>query len=164
MLSKVSMTITAAALTLGTVIVAERAPAQESGVKAGILTCNVDSGWGFVFGSTRKLKCTYSHDHGSAEHYIGTINKYGVDIGYTAGGVIAWAVVAPTNDVGKGALAGDYGGVAGSAAAGVGVGANVMVGGFNNSFSLQPLSVEGLTGLNVAGGIAAITLAYQPEG
>jgi hypothetical protein len=137
--------------------------AAESGVKVGVLTCNVDSGWGFVFGSTRKLKCSFSHDRGSIEHYTGTINKFGADIGYTSGGVIAWAVFAPTSDVGKGALAGDYGGVTGGAAVGVGVGANVLLGGFKDSFSLQPLSVEGFTGLNVAGGIAGVTLAYEGD-
>jgi len=163
MLPKAALTLTASALVLGTATFHGSAQAAESGVKAGILTCNVDSGWGFVFGSSRKLKCTFSHDHGSLEHYVGSINKFGADIGYTAGGVIAWAVLAPTSDVGKGALAGDYGGVTGSAAVGVGVGANVLIGGFKDSFSLQPLSVEGFTGLNVAGGIAGITLAYEGE-
>ena len=153
----------------GAAILSLPAPAQEQqaartegGVKAGVLTCNVSSGWGLVFGSSRDLKCVYAHDHGSGENYVGTIRKFGVDIGYQAGGVIAWTVIAPTNDVGKGALAGDYGGVAGSATAGVGVGANVLTGGFKESFALQPVSVEGNTGLNVAGGIAQITLQYQP--
>lgn len=131
-------------------------------VKAGILTCNVSSGWGLVFGSSRELKCVYSHDNKSSEDYAGHIRKFGVDIGYQAGGVIAWAVLAPSNDVGKGALAGDYGGVTGSATVGAGVGANVLTGGFKDSFALQPLSVEGNAGLNVAGGIAQITLDYQP--
>jgi hypothetical protein len=134
----------------------------EDGVKAGTLTCNVDSGWGLVFGSSRELKCVYSHGPGTAETYVGHVRRFGVDIGYQAGGVIAWGVIAPTSDVGKGALAGDYGGVSGSATAGVGVGANVLTGGFKNSFALQPVSIEGLTGLNVAGGIAQISLEYQP--
>ena len=134
------------------------------GVKAGVLTCNVDSGWGLVFGSSRELKCVYAHGPGSAENYVGrATGRFGVDIGYQAGGVIAWTVIAPTSDVGKGSLAGDYGGVSGSATVGVGVGANVLTGGFQNSFALQPVSIEGLTGLNVAGGIAQITLEYQPE-
>ncbi len=74
------------------------------GVKAGVLTCDVASGWGLVFGSTRDLKCTYAADNGHVEHYSGHINKYGVDVGYKAAGVIAWAVLAPTTDVAKGAL------------------------------------------------------------
>ena len=164
MLPKAALAVTAAAFALGASALALQAQAaEESGVKAGILTCNVDSGWGFIFGSSRKIKCVYSHDHGSVEHYTGTISKFGADIGYTAGGVIAWAVLAPTSDVGKGALAGDYGGVTGSAAVGVGVGANVLMGGFKQSFSLQPLSVEGIKGINVAGGIEGVTLAYAGE-
>ena len=141
----------------------QQATRTEGGVKAGLLTCNVSSGWGLVFGSSRDLKCVYSHDHGSLENYVGTVRKFGVDLGYQAGGVIAWTVIAPTSDVGKGALAGDYGGVAGSATAGIGVGANVLTGGFKDSFALQPVSIEGNTGLNVAAGIAQINLEYQPS-
>jgi len=150
------LALIAATVVAGAITVDPEASAQQ-GVKAGILTCNVSSGWGLVFGSSRELKCVFSHD-GSSENYVGHIGQFGVDIGYQAGGVIAWAVFAPTNNVGKGALAGDYVGVSGSATAGVGVGANVLTGGFQQSFALQPLSVEGLVGLNVAGGIAAITL------
>ena len=140
----------------------QQATRTEGGVKAGVLTCNVSSGWGLVFGSSRDLKCVYSHDHGSLETYVGTIRKFGVDLGYQAGGVIAWTVVAPTSDVGKGSLAGDYGGVSGSATAAVCGGANVLTGGFKDSFALQPVSIEGNTGLNVAAGIAQITLDYEP--
>ena len=139
------------------------APAKaDSGVKAGVLTCNVDSGWGFVFGSSRELKCNYSGSDGHHEHYAGHIAKYGVDIGYLQGGVIVWGVVAPTTDLKTGALAGDYGGVTGGASVGVGVDANVLVGGFNKSITLQPVSVEGDKGLNVAAGIAAVTLHAAP--
>lgn len=139
------------------------APASaENGVKVGVLTCNVDSGWGFIFGSSRELKCTYAHDKSPGERYVGHIKKFGVDIGYQAGGVIVWGVFAPTADVGKGALVGDYGGVSGSAAVGVGAGANVLIGGSQKSISLQPVSIEGMTGLNVAAGISAVTLEAQP--
>jgi hypothetical protein len=92
------------------------------------------------------------------EHYAGSIKKFGVDIGYTQEGVIIWGVLAPTAQVGPGALAGDYVGATASATVVGGVGGNFLVGGSNKSISLQPLSVEGNTGLNVAGGIGAITL------
>ena len=132
---------------------------QTTPVKAGFLTCNVASGWGFVFGSTRDLKCTYTNSNGAIEHYNGRISKFGVDLGYHGGGVVAWAVLAPTTIIGPGALAGSYGGVTGSAAVGVGAGANVLVGTSSaKTISLQPLSVEGMTGVNVAAGIAQITL------
>ncbi len=130
--------------------------AAQAGVAVGILTCDVASGWGFVFGSSKDLKCTFSA--GSVtEHYTGSITKFGVDIGYTQSAVIVWTVFAPTNNVAKGALAGTYVGATGSAAVGGGVGANVLVGG-GNSLSLQPVSFSGVTGINVAGGIAGIQL------
>ena len=134
------------------------ARAENAGVKTGFLTCDVGSGWGFVFGSTRDLKCTYSDSNGTTERYTGHIDKFGVDVGYVHGGVMAWAVFAPTGDVAKGALAGAYGGVTGGATVGVGGNANVLVGGNNKTISLQPVSIEGNTGLNVAAGIGAITL------
>lgn len=136
-------------------------PAWSASVKAGVLTCDVASGWSLVFGSTRDLRCTYAADNGHVEHYSGRINKYGVDVGYKAAGVIAWAVLAPTTDVGKGALAGTYGGVTGGASLGVGASANLLVGGSGQTISLQPLSVEGMSGINVAAGIAGIVLKRE---
>jgi hypothetical protein len=129
-----------------------------SGVKAGSLTCNADGGWGFVFGSSHDLDCTYTDNNGSLERYTGRIDKFGVDIGYRGGGIIAWAVLAPTTNVAKGAMAGTYSGVTGGAAVGVGGSANVLVGGSERTVSLQPVSVEGMTGLNVAAGLAQIVL------
>lgn len=161
MAMKALTSIAAGVLALGGLVTTTSTHAAEGGVKAGFLTCEVASGWGFVFGSSREIKCTYAHDHGSAEHYVGHIRKFGVDLGYQQAGVIVWAVLAPTNDVGKGALAGDYGGVSGSASVGVGAGAHVLVGGFKQSFTLQPVSLEGAVGLNVAGGIEQLTLESQ---
>jgi hypothetical protein len=135
-------------------------PAQaQGGVRVGTLSCNVASGWGFVFGSSKALRCVFSPGPGGyPEHYYGHINKFGIDIGYTQGGVLVWAVFAPGANIGRGALAGTYAGATASATVGVGVGANVLVGGSNRAISLQPLSVEGNTGLNVAAGIGSITL------
>ena len=91
------------------------------------------------------------------------MSKFGADIGYLKSAVIVWAVAATTNDLKAGALAGHYGGVTGNVTLGVGAGANVLVGGFNNSIALQPVSFEGQNGLNVAAGIAEITLTYRGE-
>lgn len=135
------------------------APAQAAphGVRVGELTCNVASGWGFVFGSSKDLHCTY-RGNGHFEHYTGSISKFGVDVGYTEGGVLVWGVFAPTSDMRKGALSGDYVGASAQATVAVGVGANALVGGFDKSIALQPLSVEGTKGLNVAAGIGSISL------
>jgi hypothetical protein len=138
------------------------APASAQGVRVGTLTCNVASGWGFVFGSSRAVNCTYVDVAGGAEHYSGAISKFGADIGYTSGGVLVWGVFAPSGQLGRGALAGGYAGATASATIGVGLGANALVGGSGNTVALQPLSIEGNQGLNVAAGIAAITLTPAP--
>jgi hypothetical protein len=91
-------------------------------VRAGYLTCHVDAGWGFIFGSSRKLDCAYALQPGYTEYYLGSITKFGADIGYLQSGVIIWAVLAPTTNLGQGALAGHYGGATASAAVGVGAG------------------------------------------
>jgi len=136
-------------------------PAPAQSVKAGIMTCNVAGGFGFIFGSSRTVNCTFAPNGVAPQHYVGAINKFGVDIGYVEGAVMAWAVLAPTTNPGTGSLAGTYVGATGSASVGVGVGANVLFGG-GNSISLQPLSIEGNKGFNVAGGIAEMTLNFQP--
>jgi Protein of unknown function (DUF992) len=137
-------------------------PAQAQGVKAGVLTCSESSGFGFIFGSSKAVNCTFSPPGGLPQHYVGSIDNFGVDIGYTKGGVLVWTVLAPTTSPAPGSLAGSYGGATASATAGVGVGANLLVGGSGRTISLQPLSIEGNTGLNVAAGVAALTLTYQP--
>jgi hypothetical protein len=139
------------------------APAQARDVSVGVMTCNMDSGFGFVLGSSRDLHCTFVPAAGLPEHYAGTISKFGVDIGYVQNAVIVWTVVAPTVALQPGSLTGTYGGATASLTVGVGVGANVLVGGSSDTISLQPVSVEGGTGLNVAGGFASMSLTFQPS-
>jgi hypothetical protein len=148
-----------AAVAVASLALAGAANAAPHGVKVGSLTCNVASGWGFIFGSSKDLHCTFhGNDSHHNEHYTGSISKFGVDIGYTEGGVLVWGVFAPTSDVRAGALEGDYAGASASATVGVGLGANVLVGGLDKSIALQPLSLEGNRGLNVAAGIGSISL------
>ena len=135
----------------------------QGGVQVGTLTCNVAGGWGFVFGSSKGVRCTFARAGGRPEHYAGSINKFGVDIGYTQGGVLVWGVFAPSTNLAPGGLSGNYVGATGSATVGVGAGANVLVGGSNRTISLQPVSIEGNTGLNVAAGIGSISLRYQTQ-
>lgn len=130
---------------------------SSSGVKIGTLSCHESGGWGFIFGSSHDVQCTFSNG-GRVEHYEGSISKFGVDIGYQQSAVLVWAVVAPNNDAGPDALAGHYGGATAAGAFGAGLGANVLVGGSTKSIALQPLSLEGVTGLNVAAGIGELTL------
>ena len=162
MQKRIRLMMGAAVLAAGALAFAGTADAAPHGVKVGSLTCNVASGWGFVFGSSKDLHCTFRPNSHTSEHYTGTISKFGVDIGYTEGGVLVWGVFAPASDVRAGALAGDYAGATASATVGVGLGANVLIGGLDKSIALQPLSVEGNRGLNVAAGVGAISLTAAP--
>ena len=149
---------TAVAVTGLAIASAHAAPA---GVKVGTLTCDVAGGVGFVFGSTKDLTCSYEPTKAAVEHYTGTVSKWGVDIGFTGKGKLIWAVFAPASDVRPGAVEGEYAGATAQANVGVGLGANVLIGGLDKSIALQPLSVQGSTGLNVAAGIGQISLKHD---
>ena len=133
-----------------------QAPAK-GGINAGTLTCNVAGGMGFVFGSSKGLDCIFARPDGTAERYTGTVKKFGVDLGFTKEGHIMWVVVAP-GAVTLGALAGEYVGGTGGVSLGAGMGVNALIGGGSKQFSLQPVSVEGSKGLNIAAGLMDIEL------
>ena len=61
--------------------------------------------------------------------------------------------------VSPGGLSGTYVGASANATVGVGVGANALWGGSNNTIALQPLSGQGQIGLGVAGGISAMDIS-----
>jgi len=119
-------------------------------------------GWRIVFGSSCEIRCTFSPVSGRPERYPGSISRFGVDIGYTQSAVIIWRWSPPPLLWRRCSLAGTYVGATASAASGAWVGATVLVGGSNKTSSLEPVSIEGGVGLNVAGGIGALTLTYQP--
>jgi hypothetical protein len=131
----------------------------KSGVKVGVLNCTVDGGIGLILGSSKHMKCIFAPaGNGPEEFYSGKVVKVGLDIGVTEKSYITWLVFAP-GKLKAGALAGSYVGATADAAIGVGLGANVLIGGFEKSVALQPLSVEGEVGLNVAVGIGEVELA-----
>jgi hypothetical protein len=130
-----------------------------SGTKVGTLNCELAPSIGFIVGSHQPMRCRYTPDGPfPPEFYDGVINTIGLDIGFTAGGVMAWAVVAPTAGPPRGGLAGVYAGASGDVTVGVGVGANVLFGGSGRSVALQPLSVQGQTGLDLTLGVSALEL------
>jgi len=151
-----------AALAGGLALASQAAVADPVGVKIGTLSCHEASGWGFVFGSSHDVRCTFAEGD-RVEHYEGSISKFGVDVGYQQSGVILWEVFAPTDHPGHGALDGHYGGATAGAAVGVGLDANALIGGSNRSISLQPVSIQGMTGLNVAAGIGELTLHQHAD-
>jgi hypothetical protein len=139
---------------------ADRAAAQ-SRVAAGVLECRAGPSTTFIVGSIRDFDCLFTPTAGPLQRYGATIQRLGVDLGWSGSTTLLWSVFAPTDVVGPGALAGGYGGVSAGAAIGVGLGANALAGGLGNSFALQPLSVEGQTGLNAFAGIASLELRQR---
>lgn len=130
-------------------------------VEIGMLVCDVAGGEGLIFGSTKAVACTYTPTVSGApsETYAGAISRYGVDIGFTGEAVMKWAVLAKSLDAYQpGALAGQYGGVGAEVTAALGVGTNVLVRKSTRDFVLQPVSVQGQTGLNIALGVAEFEL------
>ena len=132
--------------------------AQAERTKAGTLTCDISGGIGLIITSHKDVTCMFTPSQpGPREVYVGGISKFGLDLGATAGGEMVWAVYAPTNRR-FGALAGSYSGATAEATVGAGLGANVLVGGSDRTVALQPISVQGQAGLNVAAGVAELTL------
>ncbi len=141
-----------------TALVASFASANALPVRAGILQCQGGQNVGFVVGSVTSLECVFQSEGRRPEPYVATIHRLGLDLGVTQLTRLSWAVNAPTNRVGRGELSGNYGGVGANASVGVGGGGNFLVGGPANSYALQPIRVQGQTGLNVAAGIADLEL------
>jgi hypothetical protein len=145
-------------LALGILFSIVPANAQGGKTGAGVLTCRTSASIGLIVGSHQKLRCQFKADAGWTQNYSGVINRLGLDLGVTGGGIMTWLVMAQTSDVPHEALTGKFVGASGDISAGVGVGANVLVGGTKKTISLQPLSVEGQVGVNLALGVAGMTL------
>jgi hypothetical protein len=151
-----------AALAIATLMTAALAQ-QAGGTKVGVLTCKSSASLGLIIGSRQSIRCSFSPDNGGPpENYVGHIGRLGLDLGVRGGGVMVWTVVAPTNGFQHGALAGHYAGVNADASLGLGAGAKVLVGGSHRSVALQPLSVSGQVGVNLALGVAGLTLRAVP--
>jgi hypothetical protein len=136
------------------------AGAQAPGTSVGGLSCRTGPSIGLIFGSQQRMACRFQPNGPyPPEAYVGVMNTVGLDIGVTAGGVMAWGVFAPTAGPMYGGLAGTYAGASGAIGVGVGVGANLLFGGTGRSIALQPLSVEGSVGINLSVGVSALTLA-----
>ena len=141
-------------------MIASVAGAHAQRMRVGVLECRGGASIGFIVGSVTNLGCVLRAEGAPEDRYVATIRKVGIDLGITQESSLAWVVYAPVERIGPGDLSGDYAGAQGSASVGVGVGGNVLVGGSANSIALQPLSVQGQVGLNVA---AAMLLAFTHE-
>jgi Protein of unknown function (DUF992) len=140
-------------------VAALASPAFAQSTKVGVLTCKTSASIGLIVGSHQKIRCSFAPDTGGPpDNYIGYINRVGLDLGVRGGGVMVWTVVVPTTGVPHGALTGTYAGAAADASLGLGAGAKVLVGGSHRAITLQPLSVSGQVGVNLALGVAGLSL------
>ncbi|MGO9768272.1 MAG: DUF992 domain-containing protein [Roseiarcus sp.] len=131
--------------------------------RVGALQCHLSGGVGMILAENQALDCVYKDDAGGpSSHYIGRLMNVGANIGISGPGQMIWGVVAATKSIGPGALAGDYVGAQGSVAVGSGAGGAVLVGGSNNTISLQPISISMGTGVNVSAGLGNLNLQYMP--
>jgi len=147
-----------AAIALAAAAVLPTSTMAQERTKVGTLNCDISAGLGVIIASKKRVTCMFTPSApGPREVYVGDISKFGLDLGATSGGQMVWAVFAPSSRK-FGALAGHYVGATAEATVGAGVGANALVGGSNRTVTLQPLSVTGQTGLNVAAGVAELTL------
>jgi len=135
-----------------------RAHAQAK-VEIGTLTCVGGEGIGLVVGSKKAYQCQFmATGDRRAETYEATVTKIGIDVGVTGQTTMIWTVLAASQPRRGGALAGIYAGAAADAAVGVGGGGKILVGGSDKSIILQPLSVQGQVGLNLAVGVTGMKL------
>ena len=150
--------VTAAAIALAALTATAASASAQGRIRTGVLDCRGAGTTSFIVGSSHQLLCIFRSDQGVQYRYLGLLQRIGVDVGVTQNSALEWAVFAPTHHVSPGDLAGNYAGVTAGAAFGIGANANVLIGGSNNSFALQPLSFEGQTGVNVAVGAAGLEL------
>lgn len=133
-------------------------PACADNLQVGVLQCDVSKGVSLFVEQKQSMRCVFKRTDGTTERYGGRIKEYGLSLGNPGPAHLVWGVFAPAKGVPAGALAGGYGGVSAGASLGVGMGANVLVGGFKRSFSLQPISMDGMQGANLALGVASVSL------
>jgi predicted MFS family arabinose efflux permease len=139
------------------------AQAPQSWTQVGALSCQVDPNVGFIIVGSQSMRCLFTPNTSQErEAYAGALNTVGLNVGISAGGVLGWAVFAPTAGLPHGALAGEYVGVSGDVGIGLGAGANVLLGGSNRTVALQPISLKGSIASNVVAGVSSLKLRPLP--
>ena len=135
------------------------AEAQAARSLIGTLTCRGGQHVGMIVGSQQTLDCSFQPAGNSrARRYSATMTKVGLDVGFKNETTLVWQVIGSTQVRRGPLLVGDYGGVSAEASVALGVGANALVGGSDRSVVLQPISVQGQTGLNVAVGVTSLVI------
>lgn len=158
----VNTKLTAASMAAAALAASASFAAAEPKLVAGTLTCYGKGSIGVIVGSKQTLSCSFNPEGpGRNARYAATITRIGVDIGVTGQSTLIWTVLASTNKLPRGALDGNFAGVSADASVGIGGGGNALIGGSNNSVVLQPVSLKGQTGLNLAVGVAELALRQR---
>jgi hypothetical protein len=141
------------------------APASAfAGDRIGSLQCRLLGNGISVLVENQQIDCMYRDDAEGAvpAHYVGALTKVGANVTINGAGELAWGVVSATSHIGPGALAGAYYGPGFSAKVLVGGGGAALVGGSNDTFSLQPFNIQAGSGVGWTAGVERLTLAYVP--
>ncbi|TAJ28575.1 MAG: DUF992 domain-containing protein [Reyranella sp.] len=128
----------------------------------GSLTCNIAAGTGYILASSKKMDCVFLGKDGvSHAQYEGTINKVGIDIGYTKAMHTIWRVYSLGSDRKADQIAGTYVGEQGTAAAGSQAGGNWLYGGQNAEIGMVASGIVQDAGYNLAMGVAEMTIKLR---
>jgi hypothetical protein len=159
----------ALALTAGACTMQQSTPQQlnttnaNSRIYIGALTCNIAGGTGYVLGSSKSMECVFLGKDGvSSAQYTGTINKVGIDIGYTKAVHTVWRVYSLGSVQAATALSGTYVGEQGTVAAGGQAGGNWLYGGPNAEIGMIASGIVQEAGYNLAMGIGEMSLKLKP--
>jgi len=110
------------------------------------------------------MNCVFTPRRGPVQRYVGVVRNFGIDLGTIRGTTMSWRVYGPYARAPLGALSGVYAGATVGASVGVGGSANLLLGGNNNEVTLQPLSLQGSRGVNVALGVTGLELSLVRPG
>ena len=134
-----------------------------SRIYIGSLSCNVGGSTGYVLASQKSLDCVFlSKDGLQSAEYTGSIDKVGIDIGYTRAVHTIWRVYSLGTDRGPSNIGGTYVGEQGTVvAADKQAGGNWLYGGPNAEIGMVASGVTKDAGYNLATGVAALTIRLK---
>ena len=90
------------AASLAVLITSAQTAVAQQGVKVGALRCEVSEGLGLIITSSKEMQCVFTSARGHREPYSGTVRKFGLDIGATDRGVLAWMFLPHPQDLSAG--------------------------------------------------------------
>jgi hypothetical protein len=75
--------------------VSPRTASAQSRPVVGVLECRAGAATTFVVGSIRDFDCLFWSVGAAAQRYVATIQRFGVDLGWSGSAALVWHVLAP---------------------------------------------------------------------